>query len=81
MNIDEIKPGCDPPARLITCLQDGVTSRSDIFIAEKWLKQLQKEFCQDIVQDSMDVLNWLKDIDKMEQESRSHLILLLYTIH
>ena len=70
MNLDEIKPGCDPPARLITCLQDGVTSRSDIFIAEKWLKQLQKQFCLDIVQDSMEVLNWLSDLDKMPTETK-----------
>ena len=35
MNISEIKPGCDRPARLITCLQDGVTNRSDIYLAEK----------------------------------------------
>ena len=70
MNIDEIKPGCDPPARLITCLQDGVTSRSDIFIAGKWLKPLQEQFCQDIVQDSIDVLNWLNDLDKMPEERK-----------
>ena len=56
MKIEDIKPGCDPPARIITCLQDGITSRSDIYIAEKWLKPLQKDFCLDIVQDSMDVL-------------------------
>ena len=58
MEINDIKPGCNPPSRLITCLQDGVTKRSDVFIAEKWLKPLQKDFCMDIVEDSMDVLVW-----------------------
>ena len=63
MEVDDIKPGCNPPARLITCLQDGVMSRNDIFIANKWLKELQEEFCSDIVQDSLEVLRWLDRID------------------
>ena len=38
MKPDHIKLGCDIPARLITCLQEGVTKRSDVYIAEQWLK-------------------------------------------
>ena len=70
MNVEDIKPGCDPPARLITCLQDGVTSRSDIYIAEKWLKPLQKDFCNDIVEDSIDVLIWLDDLDRNSEQDK-----------
>ena len=72
MNVNDIKPGCDPPARLITCLQDGVTSRSDIFIADKWLKPLQKDFCLDIVEDSIDILKRLNDLDKMPREMKKN---------
>ena len=70
MSVDEIQPGCDPPARLITCLQDGVTSRSDIYIAEKWLKPLQTDFCLDIVQDSMDVLIWLDEMNQASEQNK-----------
>ena len=69
MKLEDIKPGCDPPARLITCLQDGVTSRSDIFIANRWLKSLQSDFCEDIVNDSVDILNWLNSISTEISES------------
>ena len=64
MELKDIKPGCDPPARLITCLQNGVTNRSDVFIANEWLKPLQKDFCKDIVNDSVEILNWLEEMDK-----------------
>ena len=60
MKLEDIIPGCDPPARLITCLQNSVTNRSDIFIANEWLKPLQKDFCKDVVNDSIDVLQWLE---------------------
>ena len=29
--IDQIVPGAEPPVRLITALQEGVTKRSDVF--------------------------------------------------
>ena len=64
MNVDDIIPGCGPPSRLITCLQDGVMRRNDIFVANKWLKPLQNDFCKDIVQDSMEILQWLNDVNE-----------------
>ena len=35
---ENIKPGCDIPVRLISCLQEGVTKRSDVFIAHRWFE-------------------------------------------
>ena len=32
---EDIKPGTDIPARLITCLQESVTNRSDVYVVEK----------------------------------------------
>ena len=34
---EQLKPGCDPPARLVTALHDGVCKRSDVFLANKYL--------------------------------------------
>jgi len=30
---EELKPGVEPPIRLITALQDGISKRSDVFLA------------------------------------------------
>ena len=57
---EDIKPGTDIPARLITCLQESVTKRSDVYIAEKWLKPLEKDYCQDLVFDTTECLKWLE---------------------
>ena len=68
----ELKPGCDIPVRLITCLQEGVTKRSDVFIAHKWLKQLAKDYCKDLVSDSTDTLRWLDTIEEKSKKSKRH---------
>ena len=60
----DIIPGSSPPARLISSLQEGVTKHSDTFIANKWLKQLEEEFCTDLVKDTNSTLRWLDYIDK-----------------
>ena len=39
-----LKPGIEPPVRLITALQDGISKRSDVFIAEHFLRDLEKDF-------------------------------------
>ena len=49
----------EPPARLITALQDGITKRSDVFLADKLLGNLERDFCQDLLVDSDDALLWL----------------------
>ena len=59
----DLIPGCDVPARLITCLQDGVTKRSDVYIAEKWLMNLQRDYCEDLVEDTNDTLRWLEKLN------------------
>ena len=64
MKDEDIIPGCNPPSRLISSLQDGVTKRSDIFIANKWLKPLENDFCTDMVKDTNSTLRWLDTIDK-----------------
>ena len=63
MRDQDIVPGCNPPARLISSLQDGITKRSDEFIAYKWLKKLEDDFCTDLVKDSNSMLKWLDSID------------------
>ena len=52
------------PSRLITCLQNSTTKRSDVFTAEKWLKDLQKDYCKDLVESTDETLVWLDDLNK-----------------
>ena len=37
---EELIPCVNPPSRLVTALQDGISKRSDVFIADKFLKDL-----------------------------------------
>ena len=36
LNKVDLKPGVKPPARLVTALQDGISTRSDIFTADRF---------------------------------------------
>ena len=70
----EIIPGCTPPARLVSCLQEGVTKYSDVFIANKWLKSLEAEFCEDLVKDTIETLQWLNQVnEECDQEYKTNL--------
>ena len=58
--IDQLIPGVEPPVRLITAPQDGITKRSDVFLADRYLKLLEQDFCQDLLIDTNDALLWLE---------------------
>ena len=57
---EQLVPGVDPPARLVTSMRDGVSKRSDVFLAERFLKPLEKQFCEDLLTDTSDALKWLE---------------------
>ena len=57
---EDLKPGVEPPIRLITALQDGITKRSDVFLTDKLLRDLERDFCQDLLLDTNDALLWLE---------------------
>ena len=59
---ENLIPGCEIPTRLITCLQEGVTKRSDVYLASKSLKELERDYCSDLVRDTNESLRWLEDI-------------------
>ena len=68
---EELVPGVQPPIRLITALQDGIAKRSDVFLAENYLKDLEKDFCKDLLTDTTDALKWLDSInDEHPTESK-----------
>ena len=69
----DLVPGCDVPARLITCMQEGVTKRSDVYIAEKWLMKLQKDYCKDLVEDTNDTLRWLEEMNTKTKKLKKNL--------
>ena len=56
MDKKDLLPGVDPPARLVTALQEGVASRSDVFIADRYLKHLERDFCEDLLGDTSEAL-------------------------
>ena len=60
---EDLTPGVEPPIRLITALQDGITKRSDVFLASQYLKHLEKDFCADLLTDTTDALRWLDFVD------------------
>ena len=70
---EEIVPNCDIPVRLITCLQDGASKRSDVYIAEKWLKGLEKDYCKDLLKDTTEALVWLEAMNDKGKELRRNL--------
>ena len=61
---EELIPGVEPPARLVTSLRDGVAKRSDVFIADRFLKTLEKDYCKDLLADTSDALRWLDSTDQ-----------------
>ena len=58
---EDLVPGVEPPARLVTSLRDGVAKRSDVYIADHYLKKLEKDFCKDLLVDTSDALRWLEN--------------------
>ena len=61
---EEVTVGADPPARLVTALQEGITKRSDVFLAKTYIQLLEKDFCEDLLKDTNGALLWLDEIDR-----------------
>ena len=57
------KPGVKPPARLVTALQDGISKRNDVFTADRFLKELEADYCKDLLKDTNNALSWLDMVD------------------
>ena len=71
---EELIPGAKPPARLITALHEGASRRQDVFLADKYLKQLERDYCEDLLIDSRDALVWLDNINStLETDLKSNL--------
>ena len=60
---EELIPGAEPPVRLITALQEGISKKSDVFLATKYLRPLEKDFCKDLLTDTTDALIWLDQVN------------------
>ena len=63
LNKVDLKPGVKPPARLVTALQDGISKRSDVFTADRFLKELEADYCKDLLKDTNNALSWLDMVD------------------
>ena len=53
---EEVTAAADPPARLVTALHDGISKRSDVFLAKAFIQHLEKEFCKDLLKDTNEAL-------------------------
>ena len=71
---ENIKPGCNPPARLVTALQDGISKRSDVYLADRYLKELEKDFCLDLLKDTNSALRWLDQAEKQIPKDEKKLL-------
>ena len=60
---EELIPGVRPPARLVTALQEGISKRSDVFLADRFLKELEENYCDDLLKDTTAALIWLDSVD------------------
>ena len=69
MPVNELIPGVEPPIRLITALQDGVTKHSDVFICNKFLRALELDYCKDLLEDTNDALIWLEETNNTIDEN------------
>jgi hypothetical protein len=67
---EQLKPGCKPPARLVTALNEGVCKRSDVFIAQNFLKNVEKLYCEDLLKDTNGALLWLENLNDRYTASR-----------
>ena len=45
-------------------LREGVSKRSDVFIADRYLKDLEIDFCKDLLADTSDALRWLDNANR-----------------
>ena len=61
---EELIPGVKPPSRLVTALQEGISKRSDVFLADKFLKDLEQDFCDDLLKDTNSALEWLENVNE-----------------
>ena len=61
---EQLVPGVNPPARIVTALQEGVSKRSDVFIADRFLKDLETDFCEDLLKDTNSALSWLDSVNE-----------------
>ena len=41
-----------------------MAKRSDVFLADRFLKSLEKDYCKDLLIDTADALRWLDKADK-----------------
>ena len=61
---EQLIPGVNPPSRLVTALQEGVSKRSDVFIADRFLKELEQNYCGDLLKDTNSALEWLDSVNR-----------------
>ena len=44
-------------------LQDGISKRSDVYLADRYLRLLERDFCKDLLIDTNDALWWLEVVN------------------
>ena len=52
-----------PSIRLITALQEGITKRSDVFLARNYLNSLEQDYCNDLLKDTCAALKCYENIN------------------
>ena len=51
-----------------------MTKRPDVFVAETWLRQLQNDYCADLVKDTISSLQWLEGFNNSEEIKNKNIV-------
>ena len=70
---EQLVPGVRPPARLVTALQEGISKRSDVFLADHFLKELEENYCDDLLKDTTSAWQWLESVNSAYREDEKKL--------
>ena len=76
LKTEDIKPGCVPPCRLVTALDQSPTVRSDTYSDSA---PLARDFCKDLVKDHTEVLQWLNYVETNKVVDENTVFLIINT--
>ena len=48
---------------MVTALQEGISKRSDVFVADRFLQDLERNYCKDLLKDTNNALSWLDEVN------------------
>ena len=63
LNKDQLFRRTRPPDRIATAPKKHISKRTLILLGDRFLKELQQDYCNDLIKDTTTALRWLKSIN------------------